>query len=659
MLKKENRKKILLLAISIFLFSIQLTSVLVAKLEIENKRNITQECLEPKVSGFWELTHSIVVNNNWTDTASEEWVSGSGTFEDPYLIENITINAGGIGSCISIYNTREYFIIRNCTLTGSEKGSGYDLHAGIKLENVTNAMIIQNNCSYNQGCGISIYPYCANNTIIENVANNNAEHGIFLVGTGNNSIEKNMIKNNIYCGIYLILSWNNTILENMIINNFQYGTALSYSVNNVISKNAFNNNTIDGIHLFFGSDNNSLWLNTFVNNSNNAFDGGNNSWCRSFMGNYWDDYISSFYQNGTGMEPYNISESPLVQDLYPQNNSKPSVEIFSPSGLVVTGQLVQFACNISGGNFPLKCAWSLGDGIKSSEINPTHSYAAAGTYDVILSIIDATGDVVIKTSSITVEEESSPYASFQIDVEKIVRNQTVRFTYNGTGGNGPLSYFWDFGDGNNSTGVIVEHVFQESGEYLVFLNVTDANGDNDHFATSVVVTEESSLINDIPPFPIEAIFFVVLVLVILGGLAGSVLLVYKLKKRSQIASNSIGVSSQERIDINSFRQLEARLSGLEDSTNTVVQHKKKKLEEIDGQGDVISHPLTVGEKKALEQTEKEVSIKKNHFTCVVHRGQIVGSVYICPHCQTIYCEKCASTLKRNRERCWTCNKSLE
>ena len=33
------------------------------------------------------------------------------------------------------------------------------------------------------------------------------------------------------------------------------------------------------------------------------------------------------------------------------------------------------------------------------------------------------------------------------------------------------------------------------------------------------------------------------------------------------------------------------------------------------------------------------------FFCIVHRGPIEGDNYLCPHCKTFYCVKCATALK--------------
>ncbi len=100
-----------------------------------------------------------------------------------------------------------------------------------------------------------------------------------------------------------------------------------------------------------------------------------------------------------------------------------------------------------------------------------------------------------------------------------------------------------------------------------------------------------------------------------------------------------------------------------------------KTEDFDVKKRVIEHKGLTGNKiepviKSIEDTSKmtvkkekdfesEIGIEKVQLSCVVHRGIIVGNVYVCPNCQTIYCHKCAKTIKLKGEKCWSCNNELE
>ncbi|NVM31422.1 MAG: right-handed parallel beta-helix repeat-containing protein, partial [Candidatus Helarchaeota archaeon] len=74
---------------------------------------------------------------------------GNGQPGTPWILENYVINASGLGvHGILINNTDAHFILRNCTVTGTETG-----YAGIWSENITNG-IIQNNTIVNNYYGI-------------------------------------------------------------------------------------------------------------------------------------------------------------------------------------------------------------------------------------------------------------------------------------------------------------------------------------------------------------------------------------------------------------------------------------------------------------------------------------------------------------------------
>lgn len=47
----------------------------------------------PKVSKSWDYFSFIYIKDNWSDTATKEWCSGDGSYNNPYIIENMTINA--------------------------------------------------------------------------------------------------------------------------------------------------------------------------------------------------------------------------------------------------------------------------------------------------------------------------------------------------------------------------------------------------------------------------------------------------------------------------------------------------------------------------------------------------------------------------------------
>jgi len=211
-------------------------------------------------------TGKIHIDNNWTDAWSAGICTGNGTYSEPYVIEDLVIDAEGSGSAIFIENSKVYFKIENCTLYGTESGSRWG--AGIRLSNVSNSQLIGTNFSSNY-VAIYLIENNYNNTITGNIVNNNGG-GIYLSGSYYNTISGNIINNNQWCGIYLAWSSNNTISGNTACNNsawgiYSMGIFLDDDSNyNMISGNTLNNNFL-GIALS-GSYNN-ISGNTANNNN--------------------------------------------------------------------------------------------------------------------------------------------------------------------------------------------------------------------------------------------------------------------------------------------------------------------------------------------------------------------------------------------------------
>lgn len=107
----------------------------------------------------------------------------------------------------------------------------------------------------------------------------------------------------------------------------------------------------------------------------------------------------------------------------------------------------------------------------------------------------------------------------------------------------------------------------------------------------------------------------------------------------------------------------------EEVSTFLERDSKVKKDEIEYSNLLKEHPksaknrkipeLTTREKKELEKLESELKIEQQKFICVVHKGEIVGTVYICPNCKTQYCLTCAYSLKAKGEKCWICNEEIK
>ncbi len=192
------------------------------------------------------------ISGNWSAAKAAGICTGSGTYNDPYIIENFEIDGGGSGSGIIIENSDVYFKVENCTVINSGSQSN---DAGIYLYNIDNGQLINNTCSNNNNYGILLDCYNNNNTISGNTVNSNALVGIYLnYCSNNNTIFNNTCSNNRIFGIYLWYS-NNNIISGNIANNNGSGIHLAYSNNNTISRNIANNNDHYGIYLYNSNKN--------------------------------------------------------------------------------------------------------------------------------------------------------------------------------------------------------------------------------------------------------------------------------------------------------------------------------------------------------------------------------------------------------------------
>jgi len=80
--------------------------------------------------------------------------------------------------------------------------------------------------------------------------------------------------------------------------------------------------------------------------------------------------------------------------------------------------------------------------------------------------------------------------------------------------------------------------------------------------------------------------------------------------------------------------------------------KIMKTEQREGKGDIPDILRVFAKPERI--TEEEVTISKEKKTCLVCKGKLTRAMYICPVCNTFYCEKCSNTLISIENACWVC-----
>lgn len=655
--------------------------------------------------------------HNWIWAASQPWCSGSGTESDPYVIENLKIDAEGSENCIEILNSNEYFVISNCTLYNSASSK-----AGISLNNVRNGIIICNNCSFNSrgvvlrmGCSDNIFndniicdnsfsgiqmfdnnqnnyfvgnklgnqrtedqvwgmhiEGCRNNIIFNNTFYNNTQYGLFfLYDSDNNNISQNRLEYNIRSGIYLLQSDENNIFYNEInniktIDNY-YGIYLQSCNNNEICNNKVNGSST-GIYLMANNALNSI-INNEIYNSTRGINIYYQSYQNDVTGNLIsynlngiilqrDCYENNVYNNqifhnfDNGMIIDDESNNNLIKANRIYNNNKTGLIVNSSYFNNITENLIYFN-QLNGLNLNQSSTNTLynnffvNNGLNAEDNGTGNQWYYQGLgncwsdYEGTDDDGDGIGDqaYVVNGSAGSLDEfpiiDSAPEARFYFNKTVITIDISFQLVYNGTGGNLPFSYYWNFGDGNVSTARDPVHAYAKAGLYTVTLRVVDANLNESVYWIVVKVNSPSAL----PEFPLEVIIAIILIVGI--GLIGLGILLVKKRKTTEL---------------NVTRSKAPLITKPKSIKYPKKEVKKKKL---------VKHLFLEDRKNAslegedLTKTESEVELERQRLTCIVHKGPIVGPSYVCPNCDVIYCLNCANELKLKGEICWSCGSKFE
>jgi gliding motility-associated-like protein len=109
--------------------------------------------------------------------------------------------------------------------------------------------------------------------------------------------------------------------------------------------------------------------------------------------------------------------------------------------------------------------WDFGDGNTSTDMNPVHEFANAGTYTVKLIVVDSNTCNIIDSTTISITVNARPAAEFSTTPIPVTENTPTTFYNLSTGG---ARYKWLFGDDDSTirtTTDTVMHQYNATGTY--------------------------------------------------------------------------------------------------------------------------------------------------------------------------------------------------
>ena len=138
---------------------------------------------------------------------------------------------------------------------------------------------------------------------------------------------------------------------------------------------------------------------------------------------------------------------------------------------------------------PLTYTWDYGDGSTGSGLLTNHSFGSTGQYTVEFRASNE-GGADSASASVTVVTPPQPASitSINANPNPVDANNQVRFSSN-VSGDSPLSYSWDFGDGNTGSGSSPTHTYESAGQYTVELEASNNVG-QDTRSTTVRVNRD-------------------------------------------------------------------------------------------------------------------------------------------------------------------------
>jgi len=148
--------------------------------------------------------------------------------------------------------------------------------------------------------------------------------------------------------------------------------------------------------------------------------------------------------------------------------------------------------------------WNFGDDVTAETKEVSHVYGDNGSFQVSASVWDDDGgsdNDALTVTVLNVKPEADPGGPYtgSLGREIVFTGQAYD-----PGWNEELKFVWDLdGDGTfESVGQTVTYTYNETGVYNIRLEVTDKDGASDTSGTTITISNQSPVIDEIPPFVI-------------------------------------------------------------------------------------------------------------------------------------------------------------
>lgn len=141
-------------------------------------------------------------------------------------------------------------------------------------------------------------------------------------------------------------------------------------------------------------------------------------------------------------------------------------------------------------------SWDFGDQTTGQGKIVKHTYKAAGTYKVTLTVTDDKGATSSAFQNLVIKEQvlppnQPPLVTFSFTPTEPKVNEPVEFDASGSTDDGEIvRYQWEFGDGETAEGQTVTHTYKTAGTFTVKLTVTDDRGAKNSLSRTVTVTQQ-------------------------------------------------------------------------------------------------------------------------------------------------------------------------